>query len=241
MGGFTTKSKSAGDKSGVLRRPAAGKSAASQSVSVRESKSTATKMRGAEGNIATKSKSADGKPGVLGRPAAGNPSASQTVSVMGSKATATKKRGAKGRGRGSDSEPAVSHAAIARHAAAQRASAKRLRDDSSLSTEEVDPAPATQSGIAKGRRGGQVDGSDPYALGSHRRHMYWVRVVPTGKKMREKVRKSFRVLLPSDSHKCDLRCEIYRLHPPEFLPYRNQCITHMGKRVRSKVVQDVLY
>ena len=152
MGGFTTKSKSAGDKSGVLRRPAAGKSAASQSVSVRESKSTATKMRGAEGNIATKSKSADGKPGVLGRPAAGNPSASQTVSVMGSKATATKKRGAKGRGRGSDSEPAASHAAIAN--AAQRASAKRLRDDSSLSTEEVDPAPATQSGIAKGRRGG---------------------------------------------------------------------------------------
>ena len=62
--------------------------------------------------------------------------------------------------------------------AAQRASSKPLRDDSSLSTEE-EAALATQSGIAKGRAAGHVEGSDPNArvqMGSDCHQVCWVRV-----------------------------------------------------------------
>ena len=45
MGKFATKSKSAGDKPGVLRRPAAGKAAVSRAVSVRGSKSPRSAVR----------------------------------------------------------------------------------------------------------------------------------------------------------------------------------------------------
>ena len=146
------------------------------------------------GKFATKSKSAGGKPGVLRRPAAGNSAASQTVPVRESESSATKKRGAKGRGRGSDSEPAASHAAIA-------IAAKRLRDDSSLSTEEVDPALATQSGIAKGRTAGQVDGSDPESDSD----LFLVRILPTGFRMCDMISKPFEVAVHPNERVRDLK------------------------------------
>ena len=169
------------------------------------------------GKFATKSKSAGGKPGVLRRPAAGNSAASQTVPVRESESSATKKRG-----RGSDSEPVASHAAIATAAKRLRddsslsteevdpalatqsgiaTAAKRLRDDSSLSTEEVDPALATQSGIAKGRTAGQVDGSDPESDSD----LFLVRILPTGFRMCDMISKPFEVAVHPNERVRDLK------------------------------------
>ena len=127
-----------------------------------------------------------------------------------------------------------------------------MRDDcetTSLSTEEVDPALASQSGIVKGRAAGHVDGSDPSARVQIRPRSssdsvclrtFWVRVEPTGKEMCEMIHRPFHVLVSSNAPRLvrDLKRQIYDYHT---VPPRNQSITHLGTRLRNRVDQDVFY